>query len=511
MKRKVVSGIMLTLLLISMLTLAFNIQLVRADGTIYIRADGSVDPLDAPISSVDNVTYTFTANIYDNIVVERSNIIVDGANFVVQGTLALWSKGLTLSGISNVTTRDVQVKKFYYGIYLSGSSYNSVFRNNITNNYYYGIYLLSSSNNSISGNNITNNGGGIRLYSSSNNSISGNNITNNWDGIYLYSSSNNTLRNNRMSGNHYNFGVDGFGLSHFIHNVDSSNTVDGKPVCYWVNHQNEVVPTDAGYVALVNSTNITVKNLDLKNNGEGILLAFTKNSTIAGNNITNNNYYGIYLYSSSNNSISGNNITNNSNFGIFLDWSSNNTIYENNITNNWDGIYLYSSSNNIIHHNNFINNAKQVVSYDSINTWDDGYPSGGNYWSDYSGVDHYSGPYQDVIGNDGIGDTPYTKWGIVDHYPIMEPWTPLPRTIGELKTQIEELGSEGEIDNQGIVKSLIAKLKVTEKLVDKGKTEEAEMVLEDFIIQVQELSEIHITVEATDILIESAEYIQSHL
>ena len=44
MKKKIVSGIMLTLLLIGMLTLAFNIQPIKASGTIHIRADGSIDP-----------------------------------------------------------------------------------------------------------------------------------------------------------------------------------------------------------------------------------------------------------------------------------------------------------------------------------------------------------------------------------------------------------------------------------------------------------------------------------
>jgi len=87
----------------------------------------------------------------------------------------------------------------------------------------------------------------------------------------------------------------------------------------------------------------------------------------------------------------------------------------------------------------------------------------------------------------------------------------MPTTIDELKTKVEELGSEGEIDNQGIVKSLLAKLNVAQKLVDKGKVDKAEMILEGFIIQVQKLSGIHIPVEAADILIQSAEYIISKL
>jgi hypothetical protein len=65
--RKTVSGVMLILLLTGILTLAFNIKPTKASGTIYIRADGPVEPPDAPISSIDNVTYTFTADIYDEI------------------------------------------------------------------------------------------------------------------------------------------------------------------------------------------------------------------------------------------------------------------------------------------------------------------------------------------------------------------------------------------------------------------------------------------------------------
>jgi len=55
-------------------------------------------------------------------------------------------------------------------------------------------------------------------------------------------------------------------------------------------------------------------------------------------------------------------------------------------------------------------------------SWDDDYPSGGNYWSNYTGVDVKSGSYQNETGSDGIGDTPYIiDANNIDDYPLVVP------------------------------------------------------------------------------------------
>jgi hypothetical protein len=65
-----------------------------------------------------------------------------------------------------------------------------------------------------------------------------------------------------------------------------------------------------------------------------------------------------------------------------------------------------------------------------MNTWDNGYPSGGNYWSDYNGTDSFSGPYQNLPGSDFIGDTPYViNSNNTDHYPLMIPYETEPPII----------------------------------------------------------------------------------
>ena len=73
-------------------------------------------------------------------------------------------------------------------------------------------------------------------------------------------------------------------------------------------------------------------------------------------------------------------------------------------------------------HNAILTNAAQAFDDQGLsNAWDDGYPSGGNFWSDYTGVDNCRGPNQNVCPDpDGIGDTPYAiDTDSVDRYPLM--------------------------------------------------------------------------------------------
>jgi parallel beta-helix repeat protein len=154
-------------LLSTAVAMTFVSQVV-AEGTIYIRSDGSVDPSTAPIQRDGNV-YTLTDNIYDSIVVERNNIVIDGASHILQGTGD--GTGIYLSGRSNVAIQNMQIRYFDYGIYLRSSSGNNIYGNTITNNEW-GIYLRESSDNNILyGNTITNNEWGIQFYRRSSKNI----------------------------------------------------------------------------------------------------------------------------------------------------------------------------------------------------------------------------------------------------------------------------------------------------------------------------------------------------
>jgi len=253
------------------------------------------------------------------------------------------------------------------------SSYNDFYGNTVTNSsgtstegysvVSDGIHLISCAYTNLFDNYIANNrGDGICIELSGDNNISDNNVTTNDCGIDLWYSSNNRLAGNTMSNNRDNFIIGGSALSHFVHEVDTTNMVDDKPIYYWVAERNMVVPLDAGYVALVNCTGIRVQDLNLKDNGKNLFLAYTTNCTIIRNSVANNRY-GIWLVSSFNNTISANNLTDNWNAGIYLDQSYNNTIYENNITNNQAGIWFYYSSSNSILGNNITNNTEYGIRF----------------------------------------------------------------------------------------------------------------------------------------------------
>jgi len=156
---KALWGAVLTLLLITIVTVPFYIQPVEASETIYIQADGSIEPLAANITSADNVTYTFTGNNYDSLVIQRDNIILDGAGFTLQ---VASGHGIKLDHQSNVTIKNLNIDAgaSYYGVYLYYSSNNTIFNCSIYLSST-GITVDHSSYNNIYGNNITRNNIGI--------------------------------------------------------------------------------------------------------------------------------------------------------------------------------------------------------------------------------------------------------------------------------------------------------------------------------------------------------------
>jgi parallel beta-helix repeat protein len=205
--------------------------------------------------------------------------------------------------------------------------------------------------------------------------------------------------------------------------------------------ENDVTNNGQG-IALYDSSEVTVEANNVTANTVGISLALSSNNIIVDNSVTNSSPggHGITLSSNSfNNTIFGNNLTNNYH-GIWLSSSSGNWIVENNIANNeLLGIELASSSSNTFYHNNIVNNPTPVrvdtdTPNESICIWDDGYPSGGNYWHDYTDVDEYTGPNQDQLGSDDIWDKPYVlDENNKDRYPSVKPYGEIPDITDKIK------------------------------------------------------------------------------
>jgi parallel beta-helix repeat protein len=170
-----------------------------------------------------------------------------------------------------------------------------------------GIWLYDSHQNVVSGNILSNNDYGMRIEASTNNTLTSNTVTGNWGGIRLLSTSGNKLAGNYMSSNTQNLGISNEKLAFSADEVDSSNRVDGKPVYYWIGASDRDMPGNAGYVVLVNCTNIQVRGLSLSKNQEGMILAHTQNVTVSGNCVTECTT-GIIMYDSSFDTVVGNDL-----------------------------------------------------------------------------------------------------------------------------------------------------------------------------------------------------------
>lgn len=172
-------------------------------------------------------------------------------------------------------------------------------------------------------------------------------------------------------------------------------------------------------IILWDSDDTIICNNSIRDNvDEGLFLwNMCENNTVLENQFEDNGDYGIYVDRSVGNVFRLNSVSE-SHFGLYLYYLSTqyNRITENTFCDNHNGLFILGASNNSIYLNNFVNNTHNynlTGSTEISNTWDSGYPAGGNYWDDYTGTDNNS---------DGIGDIPYTIIGDnnQDRYPLVK-------------------------------------------------------------------------------------------
>lgn len=451
---------------------------------ITINADGTITPPTVPIARGGN-RYTLTGDIGGSLKVLKDNIIIDGAGHSIFGNGSIMDGGdIILDNRDHVTVMNTLFSGFFgTAIHLGsmdvtepdntvGSSNCIITNNTITGGspgYCFSIWV-EGTNNSITNNHIIGNEGmGVVIERGTQHTIADNLIENNGMYAISFEAGQATVRGNRMnnnSGGAFYFTDSNMGIITPVQDIDSSNLVDGKPTYYWIDRHHQTVPSDAGYVLLINCSEITVSGLHIDKGGRfnsySIILVDTTNSVIADNTITAGNGIRIVNYrrNASNVSVlrnylttgmmSGINTTIASNtflnkgimLGSYVTVAYNNftgcdvavnmggyncIIRNNNFQSNQVAIHIFGGGNNQVYRNNFIANAEQAEEqhsdvtrwpidayYSSVNnTWYQPLPVGGNYWSDYRGTD---------VNGDGIGDTPYhIIENYTDQYPLMQP------------------------------------------------------------------------------------------
>lgn len=325
--------------------------------------------------------------------------------------------GHVSSNYNNITENAISDST--YGMFWHASNFNNFCGNNLSIIAVEGIWLQDQVNyNVIAENSFLNNTVAIRLQGPNYyNTLSGNIITGSEYGIKIESNARftnitgNTIINSPESNDSWSAGI----------RLDSgSDTEIG---------QNIISRNYYGILLYDFSPRVYVYENNITSNEFGLRVASGGSNylNVSENIIINNQGYGIGVtgFGGASNyaTISRNLIANNSD-GIALgQYSDYNTILQNNISQNRYGFYIEYSTQNTIWRNNIVDNDQQVyVTTGPVNYWDDGYPAGGNFWSNHSSADLYCGPFQNETGADGIGDQPHLINGDnVDRYPLVDP------------------------------------------------------------------------------------------
>jgi parallel beta-helix repeat protein len=341
------------------------------------------------------------------------------------------------------------------------NDFNSFLSNFVSYNTGDGIDIGSSCNdNNLDGNILNGNGGyGVRLFQPENyislsNTVSGEsiyyfynthgttsdpiivedkvlNVDKSIDKakVYFYHSSNITIKNFSIkNGTNMNLCIDN-SENILVDNCSLQNEYYGL---VFYSSDNNIISNctifDSSYGIYLQSYciyNIFENNILSDNSLEAFYLQFRNNYNEFVGNVVANNSVGFYLYDECKyNILDSNIIENNTGNGIHLHYDGGsgrdnndfNEIYENIIKDNSAiGLYIGSTcDSNRIYSNNFLNNLENAND-SGTNTYNEVYPIGGNYWSEYSGVDS---------DGDGLGDTSFNIPGgsNTDFYPLIFKW-----------------------------------------------------------------------------------------
>lgn len=282
---------------------------------------------------------------------------------IVDGTSSF--DGLRLANVSNGRLEALNVSSNSAGVRLTAVSYISL-SSSLVSGGWVGTYLDAVQNVSVTRATLRGGRAGIEAHWSSNLTILEANVSSQLDGITLFNTDDVIVASSNVSGHPLGFGIEINGARRFL--------VTG----------NRVASMGVGVDALFVERGTVRGNSVLRN-------ALTPGQTLAG-------------------------------AGILVRFASNVTVEDNDATENGRGVRLEASRDVLVRHNRFIGNTEQGIDdAPGANAWDDGYPSGGNYWSDYAGWDDCRGPSQtDCSSGDGLGDSPYNvSSGIQDRYPLV--------------------------------------------------------------------------------------------
>jgi len=344
-----------------MVTLGCNIRHVEAQPRTWtVDDDGSAD-FHTIQDAIDAATSGDTIYVHNGVYTEH--LVVDKSLTLMGEESGLTIINGTLSETAiKITADNVQISNFtiqegYEGIHIVNSDENTISENTIISNEFEGLWAENSTNNLIADNIISYNG---------------------WDGIYMDNVSHTNLRGNTIvSNNGSGVWLDASHDNSLEYNTMNNNEWEGV------------------HMYIVSCTSLQ-RNTIVSNNGSGVWLDASHDNSLKYNTVSNNEWEGFYSRDSSSISFVGNTVS----------W------------NQYAGVTFDNVSACTYHHNDFLNNSRQVISDNSTNAWDNG--AEGNYWNDYTSSDLYKGPYQNVTGSDGIGDTSYfidTKNS--DSYPFM--------------------------------------------------------------------------------------------